>query len=106
MSYFNLLKDQLTKGHFNANYKPRFICHLLSMPDFIDTKENIAISLSQVNKDKPHPYFMTHSTVFDVLTNRLGLVEKIGDSYKLKGNFSESQVSELKTLCKSRMEDF
>jgi len=104
LTYFETLLNEVSTGHFNANYKLIVICKLSSSPNFTETKENLAIELSQNNKDKPHPYFMTHNTVFDVLSKRLGLVEKIDNSYKLAGKLTPDQVKEIKKACKSKME--
>jgi hypothetical protein len=103
LTFYEDLKAQLTKGVFQANYKPKVICHLLSSDNFTDTRENLCKALSRVNPDKPHPYFMKHNTVFDVLCKRLGLIVKIESSYKLKGSLTEDQVKTLKKICKEKL---
>ncbi len=99
--------DEISFGHHNSkgsNYKHTVICQLLGSKDLTQTRENLCIALSDNNPSKPHPYFKKHNTVFDVLSNRLGLIEKVGNCYRLKGNFSNDQLKELKLLCVENLE--
>lgn len=101
---FENLKHEIEFGRMNANFKTVVICHLASSKDNMDLKENIARKLSSMNRGKPHPYFLKHNTVFDVLSNRLGIIKKIDNSYKLISSLNPSQKAEIQKLCKKRME--
>ena len=106
MTYFDSLLSEIENGRFNANFKLVVICHLANKDNLTETRENLAIQLSKMNVDKPHPYFMKHNTVFDVLCKRLGLIEKIDVSYRLAGKLNADQVKEIRKACKSKMETF
>ena len=76
------------------------------MKNHTDSMDNISKVLSDNNPDKPYPYFNKHQTVFQVVSSRLGHVEKIGSDYRLKGSLNESQITEIKKLCKKKLKDF
>lgn len=102
MSYFSCLMNEVEFGRHNIegiNYKQKVICLINESPQFTSKKVDLARGLSSINSDKPHPYFMNHNTVFDVLSNRLGLIEKIGDSYRFKQSLTRSQQQEIKDAC-------
>jgi hypothetical protein len=105
MSFFAALKKEAEFGRSNAqglNYKLKVIC-TLNKAGGIETKEKLCIALSSINSEKPHPYFMSHPTVFDVLSKRLDLIVKDGDSYKFKGNLSQDQTKEIMVICQKRL---
>ena len=104
---FDILKNQILKGVTHANnFKIVVLEKLLNSVNMTETKENLARQLSLKNPDKPHPYFMEHNTVFDVLSNRLGLIQRVEKSFKIKGKFSPKQIKELRQCCKIRMGGF
>lgn len=102
MTFFESLLSEVENGKSNIqglSYKKKVICMLNKSKDFTASKVDLAKGLSSINSDKPHPYFMSHPTVFDVLSKRLGLIEKIGDSYKFKGNLTKDQSKEIMRAC-------
>lgn len=103
--YYTILSDAITTGRFNEDYKLRVICHLAQSPGFQATKPDLCVLLSRTNKDKPHPYFMTHGTVFDVLSNRLGLINKVAGGYQLAGKLTKIQAAKIKTQCADKVKE-
>lgn len=106
MTYFQDLLKEVETGKANINglnYKTKVICQLNKSPNFTQTKENLCIGLSESNPDKPHPYFMSHPTVFDVLSKRKGLIVKVGDSYKLAGKLTPAQSKEIMAKCTKKL---
>ena len=106
MTIFKTLVNELENGRFNSNYKIVVYCHLSSCENHIDSMDNISRVLSENNPDKPYPYFNKRQTVFQVVTNRLGHVEKIGSDYRLKGKLSTTQIVEIKKLCQKKLKEF
>jgi hypothetical protein len=103
--YYTTLSNAITTGRFNEDYKLRVICHLSQSPGFQAVKEDLCKILSSTNKDKPHPYFMSHGTVFDVLSNRLGLIDKVAGGYKLAGKLTKIQQAKIKSQCAEKIKE-
>ena len=106
LTIFKTLVDELAHGRFNTNYKIVVYCHLASSENHIDSMDNISKVLSDNNPDKPYPYFNKRQTVFQVVSSRLGHVEKIGSDYRLKGKLNPEQILEIKKLCKKKLKEF